>query len=163
MQRSIPRLGAVAAAMAALVLASGCARMLDHKGYVADNALVASVLPGVDNRASVERTLGRPSFVGQFDPNVWYYLSRNTRQLAFAQPRTTDQMLLAVRFDAAGNVVSANRTGADKIVAISPEGDRTPTLGRDRSLLTELFGNIGRVGAAGAGQTGGTADNPTGN
>ena len=40
----------------------------------------------------------------------------------------------------------------------SPEGDKTPTLGRERGFFSELFGNIGRVGAVGQG--GGTADNP---
>ena len=162
MTASLHRLGTVSAvALAALVLTSGCARIRDHKGYVPDNALIATVQPGVDNRMSVERTLGRPSFAGQFDPNVWYYLSRNTSQLAFSKPRPSDQMVLAVRFDAAGNVVSATRTGIDQIASISPAGDKTPTLGRRTSFFSELFGNIGRVG--GSGPAGQTADNPTGN
>ncbi|GGE88094.1 outer membrane protein assembly factor BamE [Sphingomonas prati] len=154
--------GFAAVALAALVLTTGCARIRDHKGYVPDNALIATVQPGVDNRMSVERTLGRPSFVGQFDPNVWYYLSRNTSQLAFGKPKPTDQMLLTVRFDAAGNVVSARRSGMDQIASISPSSDKTPTLGRHTSFFSELFGNIGSVGGA-TGQAGTTADNPTGN
>ncbi|HEX8447544.1 MAG TPA: outer membrane protein assembly factor BamE [Sphingomonas sp.] len=158
----IHRLRTVSAvALAALVLTSGCARIRDHKGYVPDNALIATIAPGVDNRASVERTLGRPSFVGQFDDSVWYYLSRNTNQLAFGKPKPVDQMLLAVRFDGAGNVVSATRTGKETIASISPNGDKTPTLGRHTSFFSELFGNIGRVGASGQAAT--TADNPTGN
>ena len=32
---------------------------------------------------------------------------------------------------------------------LSPDGDATPTLGRERSFLEDLFGNIGAVGAAG--------------
>ncbi|WP_076068125.1 outer membrane protein assembly factor BamE [Sphingomonas montana] len=163
MTASTPRFRAVATvAVASLMLTAGCARIRDHKGYVPDNALIATVQPGVDNRLSVERTLGRPSFVGQFDQNIWYYLSRNTSQLAFGKPKPTDQMLLAVRFDAAGNVVSATRTGTDQIASISPSGDKTPTLGRNTSFFSELFGNIGSVGGA-SGQAGQTADNPTGN
>ena len=34
---------------------------------------------------------------------------------------------------------------------ISPEGDKTPTLGRERSFFEDIFGNIGAVGAPGAG------------
>ena len=45
-----------------------------------------------------------------------------------------------------------------QIASISPDGDKTPTLGRDRGFFSELFGNIGRVGSVGEG--GGTADNP---
>jgi len=141
--------------------ASGCTRVRGHQGYIGDSTLVASVQPGIDNRGSVERTLGRPTFGGQFDANDWYYVSRETRQLAFAQPRATSQVVLHVRFDAKGNVAAVEKTGIEKIVSIDPVGDKTPTLGRNRSFFQELFGNIGTVGAAGVGGT--TADNPDGN
>jgi len=67
-------------------------------------------------------------------------------------------MVLEVRFDGAGNVASIGRTGLERVVDISPDGDKTPTLGRERGFFSELFGNIGRVGSVGQG--GSTADNP---
>lgn len=155
------RLAVMAALIAASVLASGCTRIRDHKGYVVDQALVAAVQPGVDNRESVERMLGRPTFAAQFDSATWYYIARDTRQLAFSAPKPTQQTLLAVHFDAKGNVDSIERSGIEKVASISPAGDKTPTLGRDRGFLRELFGNIGRVGSVGGvGGAGGTADNP---
>ena len=42
----------------------------------------------------------------------------------------------------------------EKVAQISPDGDKTPTLGRERSFLEDLFGNIGQVGAGGAGPGG---------
>ena len=141
---------ALAAALVALVATAGCTRIRDHKGYVADETLVASVQPGVDNRDSVAKTLGRPTFVGQFDQNEWFYVSRDTAQLAFNEPRPTAQTVLRVRFDEAGNVASVDRSGLEKIASISPEGDKTPTLGRERGFFQELFGNIGAVRAPGA-------------
>jgi len=134
---------------AAFVLAAGCTRIRDHKGYVADETLVASVQPGVDNRDSVAKTLGRPTFVGQFDQNEWFYVSRDTRQLAFNAPRATAQTVLRVRFDPAGNVASVERSGLEKIASINPESDKTPTLGRNVGFFQELFGNIGAVRAPG--------------
>ena len=53
---------------------------------------------------------------------------------------------------AAGNVAAVTQSGIEKIAKISPNGDRTPTLGRNTSFFEELFGNIGAVGAPGAGQ-----------
>ena len=103
-------------------------------------------------------TLGRPTFAGQFDQRDWYYVSRDTSQLAFSMPRPTEQTVLHVRFDAAGNVESVNRTGLELVANIQPSSDKTPTLGSDRSLLEELFGNIGAVGQRG--QSAPTADNP---
>jgi hypothetical protein len=87
-------------------------------------------------------------------------VSRNTKQLAFATPSPVEQLVLRVRFDAAGNVAAVDRSGLEKIARINPEGDKTPTLGRDRSFFEDLFGNIGAVGAVGQG--GGSADNPDG-
>jgi outer membrane protein assembly factor BamE (lipoprotein component of BamABCDE complex) len=146
------------ALVAAMVVTSGCTRLRAHQGYVGDATLLESVQPGVDNKESVQASLGRPTFVGQFDSNDWYYYARDTRQLAFAQPKASNQYVLKIRFDPAGNVVSSTKTGVENIANISPNGDKTPTLGRDSSFFEEVFGNIGAVGA-GSGQ-GSTPNSP---
>jgi outer membrane protein assembly factor BamE (lipoprotein component of BamABCDE complex) len=154
----VSQIVSLTALVTALVVTSGCTRLRGHQGYIGDATLVTSVKAGVDNKESVQASLGRPTFVGQFDPNDWYYYSRDTRQLAFAQPSATEQYVLKVRFDSAGNVASVTNTGKELISKISPEGDKTPTLGRNTSFFEELFGNIGSVGA-GTGQ-GSTPNSP---
>jgi len=151
----------VAIALAGAALAAGCSPIRDHQGYLVDDPLVAAIQPGVDNRESVAGTLGRPTFVGQFDQRDWYYVSRNTRQLAFNMPRPSEQTILHVRFDAAGNVETVERTGLEFVANIQPSDEETPTLGSERSLFEELFGNIGAVGQGGRGAP--TADNPNPN
>jgi outer membrane protein assembly factor BamE (lipoprotein component of BamABCDE complex) len=143
--------GLVAVAAMALLATGGCTRVRGHQGYIVDQTLVSGIQPGVDNRDSVQQTLGGPTFIGQFDQNDWYYVSRQTRQLAFAQPRPTEQTILHVRFNPNGTVASVNKTGLETIASISPMGDKTPTLGRHRGFFQELFGNIGAVGMPGAG------------
>lgn len=140
-----------AALMGALVLLAGCSSIVDRRGYMIDETLVQAIQPGIDNRASVEATLGHPSFTSQFGPPTWYYVSSVTQQKPFTDPRITTHSVLAVTFDGSGNVVAADRTGLEQVVRISPESDETPTLGRERSFLQDLFGNIGQVGAAGMG------------
>ena len=149
---------ALLAATAAGLLLGGCTRIADRQGYFADETLISAIQPGVDNRDSVMGTLGRPSFTGQFNDNDWYYVSRDTKNLAFNMPRVKAQTILRVRFDQAGNVASVDRRGMEQIVSITPMKDKTPTLGRERSLLEELFGNIGTVGSSG--QQSNTPDNP---
>jgi outer membrane protein assembly factor BamE (lipoprotein component of BamABCDE complex) len=136
---------------------SACAGSREHKGFVLDPTLTDAIQVGVDNKDSVSRTLGRPTFTGQFDPNDWYYVSRNTAQLAFRDPKVTDQTVLRIQFDQAGNVASVQKTGKELIAKVEPSGDKTPTLGRKRSFFEELFGNIGQVGA---GASAPTSDNP---
>lgn len=140
------RFGAV---LSTAMAAAGCNSIVGHRGYLADEVLMQSVQPGVDNRQSVERTLGRPSFVSQFGEPVWYYVASTTGQRPFTTPRITGHTVLAVRFDEAGNVRAIDRGGIDQVAYLSPESDKTPTLGRERSFLQDLFGNIGQVGAGG--------------
>ena len=141
---------------------SGCASIKDHRGYLVDAALLDSVQAGTDNRASVERMLGRPSFVSQFGRQDWYYVSTNTRQAAFTAPHAKEQLLVHIVFDDKGNVAAIERTGMEKVAQLSPDGDKTPTLGRNRSFLEDLFGNIGQVGAGGQGGQGGGPGGPNG-
>ena len=138
---------------AALVVAgaSACTPIRTHQGYVTDPDLVASIQPGVDNRESVLRTLGKPTLTSQFNEGEWYYVSRESSNLAFNKPRAKEQLVLRVRFDQAGNVANIDRMGKDLIASVNPSGDKTPTLGRERSFFQDLFGNIGTVGAPGAG------------
>ena len=137
-------------AVIGLVLAlSACAGSRDHKGFVLDPTLTDSIQVGIDNKDSVTKTLGRPTFTGQFDPNDWYYVSRNTATLAFRDPKVTDQTVLHVQFDKAGNVASVQKTGKETIAQVDPSGDKTPTLGRKRSFFEELFGNIGTISQPG--------------
>ena len=138
----------------AVIVAAGlaltaCAGIREHKGFVIDQALADGIQVGVDNKDSVQRTLGRPTFTGQFDPNDWYYVSRNTAQLAFRDPKVTEQTILRVQFDQTGNVASVQKTGKELIAQVDPSGDKSPTLGRERSFFEELFGNIGTISQPG--------------
>jgi outer membrane protein assembly factor BamE (lipoprotein component of BamABCDE complex) len=141
-------------ALAACMLIAGCASVRAHRGAVIDPQLASAIQPGVDNTASVEKLLGRPSFTGEFTPNEWYYVSRDTAQYAFRNPRTIRQTVLLVRFDPAGNVTSVHRSGKELVLNVEPAGRKTPTLGRRKSFFDELFGNIGTVGAGGLGGNG---------
>ncbi|MEZ5681695.1 MAG: outer membrane protein assembly factor BamE [Erythrobacter sp.] len=145
-------LGIAAIAMAGIAT-TGCSSIRETRGYIVDPVLLAAVQPGIDNQASVTGTLGRPTFTSQFGEPTWYYVSSTTGRKPFVRPRIQQHQVLAVKFDGAGNVISAERTGLDQVAYLSPDGDETPTLGRERGFLEDLFGNIGAVGqAAGPGQ-----------
>ena len=153
-----PRARVLATIGFAALMVSGCTSIREHRGYYFDPVLSAAVTPGVDNRESVQGTLGRPTFTGQFDQRDWYYVSRETKQLAFNRPRPYEQTVMHVRFSETGTVESVNRTGLELARAIDPASWATPTLGSERSFFQEIFGNIGAVGQRGQG--GQTGDNP---
>jgi outer membrane protein assembly factor BamE (lipoprotein component of BamABCDE complex) len=150
-----------AGALLAMTLAAGgCASIKEHRGFIVDPTLTASIQPGIDNKQSVQGTLGHPSFESQFGQPTWYYVSSTTGRRPFVNPRIQEHQVLAVQFDAAGNVAGVERTGIDKVVYLSPDGDKTPTLGRERGFFEDLFGNIGAVGAPGVGAPAGGNTGP---
>ena len=130
---------------------TGCSSIRESRGYISDQVLLDAIQHGIDNRRSVEGTLGRPTFTSQYGEQTWYYVSSITGRRPFVRPRIRNHGVLAVKFDEQGNVASVERTGVDQVVYLQPDGDKTPTLGRERGFLEDLFGNIGQVGAPGAG------------
>jgi len=151
----MPRILFLSLSAAALASAGACVPLRSHQGYILDPDLVNSVQPGVDNRQSVLATLGNPTISGQFGDSDWYYVARDSRNLAFNNPRPKDQVTLRITFDQAGTVSAIRRSGVDQVASISPDRDKTPTLGKTQGFFQALFGNIGTVGAAGAGGAGG--------
>lgn len=137
---------AIIGVLSLAVFAGGCSSIKDNRGYIQNQFLVSSVQPGIDNRLSVSQTLGRPSFTSQFGEPTWYYVTSQTGQGPFTAPRIKSHSVLAVKFDAAGNVIATDTSGMDQVARINPDGAETPTLGRERGFLEDLFGNIGSVG-----------------
>ena len=156
------RPSACLALLAAASVIGGCAQIRSHQGYVVDSDLVNSVQPGVDNRDSVLKTLGRPSFAAQFGQADWYYYARDSRNYAFRNPHAVGQLTLRISFDPSGTVSTIRKGDLAQIASISPDGHTTPTLGRKRGFFQDLFGNIGTVGAGGSTGGGGDSTGRTG-
>jgi outer membrane protein assembly factor BamE (lipoprotein component of BamABCDE complex) len=135
--------------LGAAALLPSCTAITESRGYIVDPTLTELVQPQIDNRQSVESTLGRPTFISQFGTPTWYYVSSITGQRPFNRPRIRQHSVLAVQFDEAGRVMTVDRSGIEKVVFLDPNGRKTPTLGRERTFLEDLFGNIGQVGGGG--------------
>jgi outer membrane protein assembly factor BamE (lipoprotein component of BamABCDE complex) len=136
-------------AVSGAALLGGCMGIRDHRGAVIDKDLASAIQVGVDNKESVAKTIGRPSFVGQFNPNDWYYVSRDTKTVPLRGPGVTDQTILHVRFDQAGNVTTVDQSGKEYIASVDPSNAKTPTLGKKRGFFEELFGNISSMSQPG--------------
>ena len=147
--------GRMAALVTAVGLLGACTGIREHRGFVIDPQLAQGIQVGVDNKDSVAKSMGRPTFTGQFDPNDWYYVSQDTKEVGFTHPNVQKAEILHVRFDQAGNVASVDKGDKRRIAQVRPMKGSTPTMGRKKSLIDELFSNIGTVGAAGLPGSGG--------
>jgi len=140
----------LAASLSALALSS-CTATIESRGYVPDEELISEILPGVDNRESVRRTLGNPTSSATFDGFTWYYISRRTENFLFFDEQLVDQSVVEVHFDDQGTVTGVGTLGVDQAREIAVVDRETKTGGRKLGFLEQIFGNMGRFGNRGVG------------
>jgi outer membrane protein assembly factor BamE (lipoprotein component of BamABCDE complex) len=143
------------------LLSAGCTLSEDQRGNLPDPDKLAQVQPGSTTKEQVIRILGSPSSASTFDDNVWYYISRRVKQIAFFKPEVLDQQVYIFDFDDKGVVKDlGHKTLADSR-PITPAPGATPAPGRELSFMEQLLGNVGRFGGSGGGSASGTP-NPAG-
>ncbi len=138
----------LAAALIALPLGVGaCAPIKSKHGFQALDVKPTDLKVGEDTKSTVLERLGSPSVRSTFDPNLWFYVSQSINQKAFYRPRVTAREVVAVAFDPDEKVKTIDRlTLADgKVIAFN--GRKTPTRGRELTILEQLLGNVGRMGS----------------
>src|ERR1700720_3119324 len=131
------RFNIVPLAAAAVIALAGCAISVDQRGKLPDPDRIAEGPPGKTSKDQVVKILGSPSSASTFDDNVWYYISRKTKQVAFFSPTVLDQQVYIVDFDDIGVVKDlGHKTLADG-ENISPAAGATPAPGRELSFLEQ--------------------------
>ncbi len=109
-----------------------------------DDELVAKLRPGVHDRDSVTSLFGSPTTIANFNGETWLYVKRETEHIAFFDEELLEQAVLAVRFNKAGVVSDIQRYAKADGEALVPVERKTPTRGKEMTVLEQLFGNIGR-------------------
>lgn len=131
--------------VAALVaIAAACSPTVMNHGYQINPDDLSQVQPGVTSREEVQKILGTPSMVGTFDGERWLYVSQRTEQVAFYRDKTVAQDVVQIDFDQAGIVKDVNQHGLEMAQAITPDPDKTHTLGNELTVLQQFFSNLGR-------------------
>lgn len=127
------------------LMLSGCTARIDHRGKLPDLNEVEKIKSNYHTKEDVLRFLGSPSSTSLFDENIWVYYYKITESLAFFDPKPLEQKLIMIRFDNLNKVkeVSVKTAPEDEI---TPSKDITPSVGHERPLLHQIFGNFGRAG-----------------
>jgi len=134
----------VALTMTAMATVIGCSPMHSSHGYIPDEELVAKLRPGVHDRDSVTSLFGSPSSVAQFNGETWLYVKRESEHIAFFDEKIMEQDVLAIRFNKAGVVSGVKRYAMADGKVLTPVERKTPTRGKEMTVLEQLFGNVGR-------------------
>ena len=134
---------------ASVALISGCNPVLRTHGYVPTAEKPQAVNPETDTKSSVLSRLGNPSVKSTFDEkvedDVWYYISSVRQRYAYLRPQIEDRTITAIHFNPDGQVTKVAEYGLEDGVPVNYEDRKTPTRGREISVLEQIFGTIGRL------------------
>ncbi|NNE21137.1 MAG: outer membrane protein assembly factor BamE [Rhizobiales bacterium] len=144
---------AVALATAIAVTAiAGCTPSVDYRGYLPQEEQLKQLQLGMP-KPEVEALLGSPSTTATINMtgDSYYYISSVVEQTAFFEPKEVDRKILAIRFDQLEQVESFAQYGLEDGQVVNINDRRTPTRGKELTILQQLFSNIGRFQAPGSG------------
>ena len=91
--------------------------------------------------------LGSPSTTSSIDASTWYYIYSKAETTAFYHPEITDRRVLAISFNNENKVNNLKYYSLEDGKVISYVDRQTPTRGRELTVIQQLFGNLGRLGA----------------
>ncbi len=134
----------VAASALLAMFANGCSPKVNNHGNIPEAGLIESIRIGNSNREQVAAMLGNPSAVATFGKETWYYIGSRTSQIAFLDPEILDRRVLVVRFDKEGIVQQLERLDKQDGRDIRIVDRKTPTRGKELTILEQLLGNVGK-------------------
>lgn len=133
--------------IALVFLSASCSPIIENRGYVFDEKLLDQIKVNETISNDVMDILGSPSTTSAIDASTWYYIFSKAETVAFYHPTVTDRRVLAVSFDDDNKVNNLKYYGLEEGKIISYVDRTTPTRGRELTVLQQLFGNLGRLGA----------------
>ncbi len=142
--KKLVRNGSLATALAFSLILSACnsQQVLLHGAIIKQDQI--DLVPIGSSREQVLLTLGTPSTTGTFDAEVFYYISqRKTKNYSFQKGTISDQKVIAVYFDEESQVKQLANYGLQDGKVFDFISRTTPTSGRDRTFLAQLFSGSG--------------------
>lgn len=154
------RLVTAAIFLAATGLAlAACDTPVQVRGHVTDPESIDAIETGQYTQEDVIALLGTPSTVSTFDERKWYYIGQKSTKFAFQRPDIFERSVLVLSFDDTGFLTEKQILSLADGREIEPNPRKTPTEGRDFTLMQQFLGNLGRL--PGSGASGGIQDIPT--
>lgn len=136
--------------LTAMVLA-GCAPTFRNHGYIPPEEELQEIVVGIDTRATVEETVGPPSSGGVLSEGDYYYVRSKTKTFGLRETKEIERQVLAITFDSRGVVQNIERFGLENGRVVPLTRRVTASGVSDVSVLRQLMGNIGKIGAGGFG------------
>lgn len=128
-----------------LSLGAACRPLYSNHGYIPTDEELALLEVGRDTRETVEATIGQPSTSGLLGDEAWYYVQSRFRTIGPSEKTEIDRQVVAITFAENGTVANIERFGLDQGQIVPISRRVTTTNIRGKSVLAQIFGNIGRL------------------
>jgi len=148
----LPRRSRVVAAIAILAMStsalSGCiplvAPVSSNRGYIVNETDLKKIKPKVTTQDEVSRYMGTPSTVSADTGVAWYYITSKFEAYLYHPPEEVERTIIAVYYDKTNVVQEVLYYGLLDGEIIDLQTRKTPTRGKELTVLGQLFGNLGR-------------------
>ena len=141
-------LALIAVFAGALAISTACSPKSTNRGHMPPPSKLEKLKVGKHSKSYVRNILGSPSTIGAFDKEVWYYIGRRVEQWAFLRETIIEQKVIAIYFDNQGKIEYIQRYSKQDGREIEMVGRKTPTSGRELSVIEQIIGNLGRFNKA---------------
>lgn len=131
-------------AMLALVLTAACEPTVANRGNLIEDGSLAEIKVGESDQAAVQSTLGPPTAVGTFEPNIWYYSGMRTKKTAFFDPKVSYARTVVAKFNSNGILESLEEVDPKSAENITPTDRTTKTGGHDLTFVEQIIDNFSR-------------------
>lgn len=138
-------------ALAIITLSTAaCNPILRTHGYIPlEDAKPQEVNPNTDTKSSVLSRLGNPSVKSTFDEDLdedtWFYMNSVRQRYAYLRPKIEERTITAISFNEDGQVTKVAEYGIEDGRYVNYVDRKTPTRGREISVLEQIFGTIGAI------------------
>ena len=125
---------------------SSCVSKKIVNGNLPDADMISILKVGKDDKNTVVKLLGDPSFRGSLGDSSYYYVGTLSSKIAFLKPSVEEQYILELKFDKKSllkNIYFYDKSLSTNI-AMSPL--ETESGGTKQTLLQQLLGNFGVPG-----------------
>lgn len=128
----------------AAVSLTACAPVVENRGYIFEPADLEKLQTGA-SKEQVRTIMGSPSTMSTVDGEAWYYISSKFETVAFYQPEEVERTVAAVYFDKnTESIQEIAYYGLEDGQIVNFVDRKTPTRGKELTILGQLFGNLGR-------------------
>lgn len=136
-----------------------CSPVKEDRGYIFDPNDLTKIEAGITSKEQVRTIMGSPSTTSTVDGEAWYYISSKFETTTFYRPKEVERAVAAFYFEKTDVVQEVAYYGLEDGQIVNFVDRTTPTRGKELTVLGQLFGNLGRYNAPGAGiPTTGTGD-----